>query len=98
MKTNLTTSHRLLAALCGTLLLIFAASENTYAKLCLGRDPRAGVLDAEVVAIVKQAAGDFFEVVETFFGDSIVGDIIQLPDFKLATCQQYGPDLVEPIT
>jgi hypothetical protein len=90
-------SSRLAASFCGILFLAFASTETTFAKLCWISDPRAGVLEAEVVAIVKQASGDFFEVQEVLLGDSKLGDIIELHDFKLATCQQYGPDLIEPI-
>lgn len=74
------------------------ASGTAYAKLCLSPDPRGGVLDADVVVIVKQTATDSFVIEETFFGESNVGDLIHLPNFELATCQQYGPDLVEQIT
>src|ERR1041385_7446132 len=84
--------------ICSILLLLLAASQPAYAKLCLYPDPRGGVLNADVVVIVRQTSPDILQVEETFFGDSNVGDIIQLPDFRLATCQPDGPDVVEPIT
>lgn len=98
MKTYFTTIGFLPLAWALILLLMITATRTTYAKLCVSPDPRGGVLDADVVAIVKQTTFDSFEIEETFFGESNVGDIIYLPDFKLATCQQDGPDLVEPIT
>lgn len=88
----------LAAASCVTFLLIISANQTVYAKLCPLHDARGGVLDADVVVIVKQAATDYFRIEETLFGETGVGDLIHLPGFKLATCQEYGPDLVEPIT
>jgi len=61
-------------------------------------DPRGGVLDADVVVIVKQTSRDLFEVEEVFFGGSNVGDLIALPDFKLVICQPDHDNIVEPIT
>jgi len=77
---------------------MITTSRTAHAKICPSPEPPVGVLDANVVVIVKQATTDFFEVEETFLGEINVADLIQLPDFRLATCQMYGPDIVDPIT
>jgi hypothetical protein len=77
------------------LLLVSAAS---FAKLVARRDFRDGILDAELVVIVLHQSADSFRVEEVFLGNANKGDSIELPGFRLFTEQQYGPDIVEPIT
>lgn len=79
-------------------LIILLASLDTQGKLIPQRDPRAGVLDASLVAIVKQQTKDQFQIEEVFLGESNPEDIIQLSGFRLFTYQNYGPDIVEPIS
>jgi len=55
-------------------------------------------LDAELVVIVSQRSPRSFRVEEVFLGNARSGDSIELPGFRLFTAQQYGPDIVEPIT
>jgi hypothetical protein len=85
---------RALLLLCCLLL----ASTASFAKLVAGRDFRNGILDAELVVIVLQQSPDSFRVEEVFLGNANKGDSIQLSGFRLFTEQQYGPDIVEPIT
>jgi hypothetical protein len=85
-----------LSVLSSLILLVLPNTSN--AKLIPRRDPRAGVLDANHVVLVKQEVSDQFQIEEVYLGDSKPGDIINLPGFKLFTYQQYGPDIVEPIT
>ena len=80
------------------LILFLLLAQDSDAKLVPRRDPRAGILDASLVTLVKHEENDRFLVEEVFLGESNPGDIIMLPDFKLFTYQQYGPDLIEPIT
>jgi hypothetical protein len=61
------------------------------------RDPKDGVLDASVVVLVKSVGEDKFSIEEAFLGDMKVGEQFELPGFKLATPQMYGPDKVDPI-
>jgi hypothetical protein len=74
------------------------ARETFGAKLVTPRNPLDGVLDAELVAIVKQAGPDAFAVEQVFLGTVNPGDVIALADFKLFTAQENGPDLVEAST
>jgi hypothetical protein len=86
-------------ALC--LLLISLISCDVFARLVAKKNPLDGVLDAELVAIVERSASgapDLFTVDEVFLGTAKPGDSIELEGFKLARLQQYGPDIVEPIT
>jgi len=57
-------------------------------------DPRAGVLDASLVVIVRQQSEGCFRIVETFFGDKQAGELLFLPDFELI---DYEANTVEPI-
>ena len=69
-----------------------------FAKLPPGRDYRRGILDAELVVIVRQQAPDSFRVEEVFLGKASGGDSIKLLGFRLFTYQMFGPDIVEPIS
>jgi hypothetical protein len=87
----------LLLVLCTTLL-----SLNSFARFISPRNPLDGVLDADLVVIMRRSPvdenGKLFMVLETFWGDAKFGDSIDLGDFKLRIPQQYGDDIVEPIT
>jgi len=72
--------------------------EPSLAKLVAPRNPLDGVLDAELVVIVKQAGSGAFSVEEVLLGTARAGDVIAVPDFKLSTPQEYGPDIVEAVT
>ena len=72
--------------------------EPASAKLVAARNPLDGVLDAELVAIVRQAGPGEFAVERVFLGGAKTGDVIGLPGFKLSTPQADGPDIVEAIT
>lgn len=85
---------RALLVLCCLLL----SSSVSLAKLVPARDYRNGILDAELVVIVSQESPSSFRVEQTFLGSANSGDSIELPGFRLFTYQQYGPDIVEPIT
>jgi hypothetical protein len=74
------------------------ASETSWPKLVAPRNPFDGILDAEVVVIVKEVGSGAFGVEEVFLGAANIGDVIALPDFKLFTPQRYGPDIVEATT
>jgi hypothetical protein len=86
----------LLAAVCmglGTL--------SGFARLVPPKDPLDGVLDAQLVVIVRQwpvENSKLFKIEEAFLGDARKGSSIDLDDFELSTVQQYGPPVVEPIT
>lgn len=90
-----------LSGMIRTFLLLccfFPASINCFAKLTTRPDYRNGILDAELVVIVLQHSPGSFRVEEVFLGNANKGDSIELPGFRLFTEQQYGPDIVEPIT
>jgi hypothetical protein len=91
---NLSGTIRALLFLC----CLFPASINCFAKLTTRPDYRNGILDAELVVIVLQHSPGSFRVEEVFLGNANKGDSIELPGFRLFTEQQYGPDIVEPIT
>lgn len=57
-----------------------------------------GILDADLVCIVSPKAPGVFNVDEVFLATGSAPESIRLPGFQLATQQQYGPDIVEPIT
>jgi hypothetical protein len=80
------------------LLLFLILAQPCDARTIQARDPRAGVMDSSHVVIVTQLQKDNFQVEEVFLGEASVGDIVYLPNFRLFTYQQYGPDIVEPIT
>jgi hypothetical protein len=94
-------SHCSLSGTIRALLLLccfFPASINCFAKLTTRPDYRNGILDAELVVIVLQHSPGSFRVEEVFLGNANKGDSVELPGFRLFTEQQYGPDIVEPIT
>jgi len=80
------------------LLLFLLLAQPCNAKVIPVRDPRAGVLDSSDVVIVSQVEKDHFQIEEIFLGEANIGDILYLPNFRLFTYQQYGADIVEPIT
>lgn len=77
-------------------LLAFNSSAN--AKLTADFDYRMGILDADLVCIVSQRAPGVFKVDEVFLATGPAPESIRLRGFQLATQQQYGPDIVEPLT
>lgn len=81
-------------------LLCCLLSFNTpaTAKLTSGFDYRQGILDADLVCIVSQRSPGVFKVDEVFLATGPAVESVRLPGFHLFTEQQYGPDLVEPIT
>jgi hypothetical protein len=94
-------SHCRLGGTIRTLLLLcclLLVGNASFAKLVARRDFRDGILDAELVVIVLHQSADSFRVEEVFLGNANKGDSIELPGFRLFTEQQYGPDIVEPIT
>src|SRR5207245_652 len=63
--------------------------------------PANGVLDAEVVVIVRRTPVEkagWFRIDEVFLGHKNKGDLIDLGDFELSIVQESGPPVVEPIT
>jgi hypothetical protein len=95
------TDHRSLGRSIRALLVLCClplSSSVSFAKLVTSRDYRNGILDAEVVVIVSQESSSSFRVEEAFLGSANRGDSIELQGFRLFTEQQYGPDIVEPIT
>jgi len=88
-----TTLHALLVLCC--LLLPGTAAGG---KLVASRDFHEGILDAELVVIALQQSPGRFQVEEVFLGSASNGDSVELPGFQLATAQEYGPDIVDPIT
>jgi hypothetical protein len=93
--------HHSLAGTIRALLLLCSllfASTVSFAKLVSGRDYRNGIWDAELVVIVSQESPNSFRVGEVFLGNANKGNSLELPGFRLFTEQQYGPDIVEPIT
>lgn len=93
---DLMTRARGIRLTCGIGLLLFLYNVS-IARTVILRDPREGILPAELVVIVQQQTPDEYEIEEVFWGKARIGDSIVLPEFKLFTMQQYGPDLVEPI-
>jgi hypothetical protein len=96
MRTHWTLDETIRALL--LLCCLLFASTGSYAKLVPGRDFRNGILDAELVVIVLQESPNSFKVEEVFLGNARIGDSIELQGFRLFTEQQYGPDIIEPIT
>jgi hypothetical protein len=96
MRSHWTLDETIRALL--SLCCLLFASTGSYAKLVPGRDFRNGILDAELVVIVLQESPNSFKVEEVFLGNASVGDSIKLQGFRLFTEQQYGPDIIEPIT
>lgn len=83
----------------GLIVCCFMAfNSSAIAKLTAGFDYRIGILDAELVCIVSQRAPGVFKVDEVFLATGPAVESVRLPGFQLTTQQQYGPDIVEPIT
>ena len=68
------------------------------AKLAYRGDYRDGILEADLVAIVVQESPDTFRVEEVLLGSADKSTFINLPGFRLFTQQQYGSDIVDPIS
>jgi hypothetical protein len=84
-----------LALVCCAALM---TGEPSCAKLVAARNPLDGVLDAELIVIVKHAGSGAFAAEEALLGTARAGDVIAVPDFKLSAPQENGPDIVEAIT
>jgi hypothetical protein len=80
------------------LCCLLHSSSVSFAKLVSARNYRNGILDAELVVIVSEKSPSSFRVEEAFLGSANRGVSIELRGFRLFTEQQYGPDIVEPIT
>jgi hypothetical protein len=80
------------------LCCLLVSNTVIFAKLLPAKDYRNGSLDAEFVTIVSQQKPNSFKIEEVFLGGAATGGPIRLPGFRLITEQQYGPDIVEPIT
>jgi hypothetical protein len=98
MQTNRLRSRPIARVLPWACCAMLLASQTSWPKLVAPRNPLDGVLDAEVVVIVKVVGSGAFGVEEVFLGETNIGDVIALPDFKLFTPQRYGPDVVEATT
>jgi hypothetical protein len=84
--------------LCGILIVFLVSCQAAQARLVPRRDARDGVLDAQLVVIVRQNSADVYEIDEVFLGKAAPGDSISLPGFQLATRQSIGPDKLERIS
>ena len=87
---------RVILALC-----IALVASNTFARMVPRKDPLDGVLDAQLVVIVRQWPVEntkVFKIEDVFLGDKKKGDDIDLGELKLETIQESGPPMVEPIT
>ena len=98
MVTNRLQLRSVTRVLAWTWCAILLASGTCWTKLVGPRNPFDGVLDADLVVIVKESGQSAFSVEEVFLGTASIGDIIALPDFKLSTPQRDGPDIVEATT
>jgi len=83
------------------LLAVLASTALCDAKIIPKRDPLDGALDATLIVIMKREAPGIFRVEESFLGAVGVGDLLQLPDFKLAVEDSSHPaagvERIEPI-
>lgn len=83
------------------LLILILANLNASARLVPIKNPMNGVLDAELVVIVRQASTGvkrLFRIEEVFWGQAKPGDLIDLGEFQLKTTQRDGPELIDPVT
>lgn len=80
------------------LLAVILLADRSYAREAPLRDSREGVLDASLVVIVRKHQADDFRIEEVMLGPKKVGDLITVPNFRLYTVQERGPEKVEPIT
>jgi len=62
------------------------------------RDARDGVLESSVIVIVQRAEGDLFRVDGVLLGEARVGDLIELPGFRLNKYGPFGNKQEEPFT
>jgi len=91
------------ARICFQRLLAFALilfpRSAVSARVVIAKNPLDGVLDAQLVVIVRQQqASKLFEIDDVFLGDARSGDSIDLGDLELSTEQEWGPPTVDPIT
>src|ERR1700742_467161 len=101
MNITVTTRRRvyLVTLLLGAFIFTLTANETAFAKLCGFRSPVTGALAADAIIIARPATvTDFFEVEDVISGGANTGDIIQLPDFRLRTCNTYKDDSFDAIT
>lgn len=61
-------------------------------------DALEGVLEASSVVIVTPAAGDTYQIEQTFLGTAKRGDRIEVPQIRLGIPQPFGPARFESIT
>ena len=81
-----------------TLLLCLILPSTGFARIVPVKNPLDGVLDAQLVLIVRKGPNArLFRVDQVFWGDATPGDLIDLGEFQLATVQQYGPPVIDPI-
>lgn len=81
-----------------TLLLCLILPSTGFARIVPVKNPLDGVLDAQLVLIVRKGPNPrLFRVDQVFWGDAKPGDLIDLGEFRLATVQQYGPPVIDPI-
>lgn len=74
---------------------------TAFARIVPSKDPLNGVLDAQLVVIVRRSPVEnskLFTVEEVFLGEAKRGDPIDLGDFKLSIVQESGPPVVDPIS
>lgn len=79
-------------------LVVLSSADLGFTKLVRPRSAREGILDAQLVAIVRQKAPDLYEIEEVYWGNAEAGDSISLQGFQLSTRQEYGADLIDPIS
>jgi hypothetical protein len=69
-----------------------------FARIVLVKNPLDGVLDAQLVLIVRKGPNArLFRIDQVFWGDAKAGDLIDLGNFQLATVQQYGSSVIDRI-
>ncbi len=81
-----------------TLLLRLILPSTGFARIVPVKNPLDGVLDAQLVLIVRKGPNArLFRVDQVFWGDAKPRDLIDLGEFQLVTVQQYGPPVIDPI-
>lgn len=79
-------------------LIVFPGSAAS-ARIVVAKNPLDGVLDAQLVVIVRQQeALKLFQIDEVFLGNAQSGDSLDVGDLELSTEQESGPPTVDPIT
>jgi len=86
----------LIAALIVTAFLGLGAP--SWARLVPVREAREGVFDARKVVIVRHLRDNQYLVESSFLGEARPDEVVEVPDFRLYTIQDLGPELVDPIT